>query len=105
MPAFKRLLNFKRRKKQWFANNTFTFLLQAKAIYSFIQQGIEASCDCRLCRYFSGFILGALQEEDRETLLSPLSMPVKGTAESFPLSERLFEVAYQTKKQAPFLDT
>lgn len=51
------------------------------------------------CRYFSGLILGALQEENKETLLSPLYTPVKGTWESFPLSERLFEVANGSFKE------
>lgn len=50
------------------------------------------------CRYYAGLIIGALNGDSKETLLSPHYAPVPGLWESDPLSPRIDEVAAGTFK-------
>ncbi len=45
------------------------------------------------CRYFGGLLVSALNEADKETLLSPLFCPVQGLWHREPLAEKIDEVA------------
>ena len=45
------------------------------------------------CRYYSGLIIGALQEVSRDELLSPLYSPVPGIWEEHPIAPAIEEVA------------
>jgi ADP-ribosyl-[dinitrogen reductase] hydrolase len=45
------------------------------------------------CRYFGGLLVGALNGEDKETLLSDHYSPVPGYWENHPLGEEIEEIA------------
>lgn len=45
------------------------------------------------CRYFAGLLLGALRGVDKETLLSANFCPVEKMWETYPLSERIADIA------------
>jgi ADP-ribosylglycohydrolase len=54
------------------------------------------------CRYMGGLICGALNGEDKETLLSTHYAPVPGYWEQFPLVEEIDEIARGSfKKRQP----
>ena len=51
------------------------------------------------CRYYAGLIVGALQGQDKETLLSPLYSPVPGYWDAHPLVKEISNIAEGSYKE------